>query len=168
MIDEIDLLKALLSYDPETGIFTWTKDIGHCVKVGQIAGNLSVKGYWKFQLAGKIYLAHRVAFLFMKGRWPRIIDHKDGDRQNNRWSNLREVTSSQSVTNSVRNVGASGLRGVNFNPKLSKWLVRIGYEGQRTYVGSYDTKEEAERAYLIASNDIHGEYAVHNRPSTEH
>lgn len=161
-----DLLRSLLQYDSITGHFVWLKQVSNRIKIGDIAGNLDKDGYLLIQVCGTKYRAGRLAFLYMNGRWPtHEVDHVDGNRANDAWTNLREVTRSDNVVNSDRATGASGLRGVKFDPKTSTWRARIEYKGHREYVGVYATKEEAYQAYLTVANQVHGEFALHNRPN---
>jgi hypothetical protein len=163
---ELDVLKALLEYDPLTGSFIWLQQVSNRIKVGSLAGNFDKDGYRTIQLCGTKYRAGRLAYFYMTGRWPvHEIDHIDGDRTNESWSNLREVTRCENIANSDRQVGTSGLRGVKWDPNASVWRARIAYRGRREYVGAYATKEEAYKAYLEAADAIHGEFALHNRPN---
>ena len=87
MMKELDheYLKTILDYDSDTGIFTWLTDVGG-VKIGQKAGSPHARGYEMIKVAGKSYLAHRLAFFWMTGRWPvRQIDHRNGNKLDNSW-----------------------------------------------------------------------------------
>ena len=108
-------LKRVLHYDPETGIFKWIVNAGAKGRgrAGDVAGT-NDQGYIKIIIAGKKYRAHRLAFLYMNGNFPKnAVDHIDGNRGNNKWTNLREAT----VTDNNRNMrlyrrNVTGLHGV--------------------------------------------------------
>lgn len=157
-------LKELLHYDPDTGWFTNLVQRGQRGAVGAICGYLDAGGYTIIQIGGIKYRAGRLAWLYMMGEWPIEIDHKDGVTNDDRWDNLREATRSDNVANSARPIGASGLRGVKFDPKTSTWRSRVQYGNYREWLGPFDTAEEAHAAYLVAAEDRHGEFALHNRP----
>lgn len=86
-------LRQVLHYEPQTGVFTWTKGL----KKGSVAGTVhDERGFLKVSIASKRYLLHRLAFLWMTGAMPRSnVEHIDGNHQNNSWQNLREGERSQ-------------------------------------------------------------------------
>lgn len=95
-------LKALLHYDPETGIFTWrSKRPG--VRPSLIAGCKSKNGYVIIGIDGKEYYAHRLAWIYMNGQIPNgsNVDHTNGSRQDNRIANLRLETQSCNFAKSI-------------------------------------------------------------------
>ena len=95
-MDTIDRIEAVLSYDPATGIFRWKVWRGGKAKAGAIAGSLDSAGYRQIQVDGKLWSAGRLAWLFMKREIPEFeIDHKDKNRDNARWANLRLATRQQ-------------------------------------------------------------------------
>jgi|ERR1700720_213694 len=102
----VERLRERLSYDPESGIFTWRVAVG-CArcrrKPGDLAGRLLDRGYRQIKIEGRQYLAHRLAVHYMTGAWPEHeVDHRDLDKSNNRWDNLRAATSSQNKSNTRR------------------------------------------------------------------
>lgn len=106
-------MKDRLSYDRETGGFFWRKRSGsQCA--GNKAGTVSADGYVKIKITGKMFMAHRLAWLFTYGDWPRgEIDHINGDRADNRISNLRDVSRSANQRNAKRRRdNTSGITGV--------------------------------------------------------
>jgi len=105
-----------------------------------------------------MYYAHRLAWLYVHGKWPPAeIDHKDCDPANNRISNLRLATHAQNAANAhLRRTSTSGLKGAYRHQK--KWLAQITYNGRRIYLGVFDTDKEAHAAYVAASKDLHGSF----------
>lgn len=158
MIDAAEL-RELLHYDPDTGLFTWLVDANHKVKAGTVAGALEATGYVRIYVKGKPYKGHRLAWLYMTGEWPSdILDHKDRNRANNRWRNLREATRGQNRANSRANGNSrTGLKGVRRHG--SKFEAQINSNGVKVYLGIYDTPDEAAAIYRLAARDMHGEFA---------
>ena len=152
-----DRLKGVLRYDPETGLFTWLVATGRRMRVGSVAGTLNSGGYIRIAVDGKIYRAHRLAFLYMTGEWPQDqVDHRDTDRTNNRWLNLRPASNSQNSANK-RATSLSGYKGVYKNGV--GYAAQITVAGKNIYLGQFHTPEQASEAYAAAANDMHGEFA---------
>ena len=152
-------LRALLRYDPQTGEFRWRKQMSQSIKPGDIAGGLNKEGYLKITITRRQYPAHQLAWLYMTGRRCRlVIDHKDANRANNRWDNLRCATRSQSSANRPphRN-NACGLKGAWRNG--SGWCATIRKNGRQHYLGSFRTPQEAHAAYVKAARKLFGEFA---------
>jgi HNH endonuclease len=102
------------------------------------------------------YSAHRLAFMFMEGKWPNDeIDHVDGNPSNNAWSNLRHATRSQNAQNQRRaqSTSSTGLLGVGKNG--DKFYARIYYQGVITYLGTFDTAKEAHEVYVKVKRELH-------------
>lgn len=130
-------LKEFIHYNPNTGIFTWLKVPPHSrVKAGDTAGN-GVMRYPRISLNNWHYSAHRLAFFYITGAWPKDqIDHIDGDTKNIKWENLREATRQQNGWN----------RKVFKTNKLGQKNIRLTKSGKFRLVlciGVYDTLEEA-------------------------
>ncbi|MCK1783035.1 HNH endonuclease [Pseudomonas sp. TNT11] len=154
------LLKEKIAYDPETGLFTWKVD--HCRrKTGEVAGSIKPDGYVYLKLHGQTYGAHRVAWMLITGLWPEgPIDHRDGDRSNNRQTNLRSATRAQNNAN-VPGRGASGLKGVCYSKADRKWKAQLCINGKQTCLGYFHTPEQAHAAYQSAANQHQGEFSHH-------
>lgn len=159
----MERLHELLEYEPDTGLLRWRVAQSRRVKAGDIAGTPSSNGYINVQVDGKLYLSHRLIWTMQTGEWPPLgteIDHRDRDKHNNRWSNLRLATRAQNIIN--RGIGrnnTSGFRGVSLYRPLNKWRARISHKGNQIALGYYDTPEEAGEAYRKAARDIYGEFA---------
>ena len=154
-------LKYLLDYNQNTGIFKWKKPTNKRIIRGRIAGGIESKGYRQIKIDGIKYLAHRLAWFLVIGRWPfEQIDHINGIKDDNRWKNLREATCSQNKMNcglSKRN--KSGYKGVFWRKELGKWRASIKKDQKRIYLGHFDTKEGAAKAYNEAALKYFGEFA---------
>lgn len=149
--------RELLHYEPEEGVFTWKVARRHVVKAGDVAGSLNDKGYRYIGIDGKTYRAHRLAWLLVHGVWPEMeLDHINGDRDDNRISNLRDVSTGQNARNRTRcRVGtSSGLLGSSLLPS-GNWQARITAHGESAYLGVHATKEAAHAAYLKAKAELH-------------
>jgi len=152
-------LKELLEYDPETGLFyRKTRPVNH-VHIGDIAGNINkTKGYVVIGIDKKWYKGHRLAFLYMTGSWPEDqVDHINGIRHDNRWSNLRECNHSQNMQNQrvAHNGTKSGLLGVFWNETHKIWEASIQLDGKSKYLGRFYCKFEAHKAYINHKIKIH-------------
>lgn len=149
-------LTALLSYDQQTGEFTWIVDRSTRVRAGTKAGGTNADGYRQIGFNRKYYYAHRLAWLYVYGRNPvSLVDHINGDRQDNRISNLREVTLQQNNYNIKKVRASSGLIGVHWSPRQGKWRANISAKGTIYRLGSFEDKESAHKAYMDAKSKLH-------------
>jgi hypothetical protein len=149
-------LKAILRYDPETGVFTWAQDMGARAKSGAVAGARDGCGYTGVKLFGRSYLAHRLAWLYVHGEWPKErIDHINGVRHDNRISNLRDVSPSVNSQNQkrARIDNSTGYLGVSRHPKGFSAI--IGIDGKIKRLGVYAEPEKAHSVYLEAKRQMH-------------
>jgi hypothetical protein len=151
-------LKSLFDYDEEAGIFTRKiKQPGH--SIGAVAG-ADCHGYWVICIDGKHYLAHRLAWLYVYGKWPESqIDHVNRQKSDNRIANLRLATSFQNSANTTaKRNNKCGLKGVR--KREGRWEARIRVFGRNIHLGRFDTSEEASLAYQNVARSHHGEYAA--------
>jgi hypothetical protein len=152
-----DELKTLLSYNSDTGVFTWNKR-GSGVKKDGSAGWKDTKGYVKIEIGGKAYAAHRLAWLMVYGVEPsNQIDHIDGNKSNNAISNLREATNAQNKQN-IRKARADnkcGLLGAYWYKAGRTWRSEIGHNGKSYFLGNFPTAELAHLSYVDAKRRLH-------------
>lgn len=165
-----DEAHAAFRYEPDTGALRWRHDRcagggARVARAGDEAGCVDKEGYRQLCITHgepprqRSYRAHRVIWLMQTGRWPTVVDHINGERADNRWANLREVTMSQSNQNKAAKLSSKGkLKGV--------WATRYGTfgafikDGPKTrYLGTFKTAEAAHAAYMEAARSAFGEYA---------
>jgi hypothetical protein len=147
--------RELLAYDPETGVLRWRKVRFGGASAGQVAGHINKSGYCRIVVDGGSHLAHRLAWLITYGEWPRMLDHVNGDRADNRLVNLRECNATQNSCN-AKTLSRHG-RGVSL--RGGKWTAAIRASRQLYWLGTFDTKEQAAAAYRNAAKQLHGEFA---------
>jgi hypothetical protein len=156
------VLKEQLHYDLSTGVFRWNVSHSKKIKIGQIAGTTTVKGYRAIHVDGKIYLAHRIAWLYVFGEWPKGIDHKNGIKSDNRIDNLRLANQSQNLANiGAKKNNELGIRGVCRYGK--KYRVALNKNGKQVWIGYFESLETASLAAEKASKELHGDFSFHNR-----
>jgi len=157
-----EVLDSLLKYDPETGAFFWRvrpvtmfslgrstarpRSAEHACNqwnsrwAGKPAMTKKHDGYWYGRIFYQQVLAHRVAWKIMTGADPIEVDHIDGNRGNNKWSNLRNGTRADNLRNvRLRRNNKSGYHGVYFSKNQQKWIANIT-------IGTFNSKEEAVEA----------------------
>ena len=152
-------LRRIVSYNPETGIFHWLQNRG-----GQPAGGVAGCARKSLKkpdillcIRKKKYLAHRLAWLYVYGSFPKgDIDHINGDPADNRISNLRDVSHRTNMENR---------KGAQANNKLGKLGVSldgrgriratIQIDGKQKHLGNFPNTEDAHQAYLTAKRELH-------------
>lgn len=150
-------LKALLDYDPETGIFR-RKVCRGGKQIGRIAGYMHHTGYRYMEINNKHYALHRLAWLYTYGYLPdNQVDHINGVRNDNRVANLRLATKSQQAQNkAVYSNSTTKLPGVAVHKASGKYAARINVNGKQIWLGVFDTVEEAWKARVEAKAKYHG------------
>lgn len=152
-------ITKLLQYDPATGNLIWLVTKSVTAIAGQVAGSVNARGHINIQVNKKMYAAHQLVFLIHHGFIPKEIDHINQIKTDNRIENLRACTSSQNKGNITRlKNNLSGFRGVSFNNKRQKFVAQIKVFGKQTYLGSFDTAEEASAMYEGAARLYFGEF----------
>jgi hypothetical protein len=143
-------LRETLSYDEISGEFRWNVSVGRRVRVGDVAGYLSSRGYLRIQIKGKLYLAHRLAWIYVHGSFPEgQIDHISGDCSDNRICNLRAVSCRENQCN--QKLHREGrLPGCSYDKRAKKWQARICINGKKVHLGLFHTEQEAHEAYIKA------------------
>jgi HNH endonuclease len=154
---KVERLRELLEYDAASGIFTWrARPVGrqwdkmcNTQRAGRVAGSFNLLGYWRIGIDGRSHLAHRLAWAWVNGEWPKAqIDHKNLDKGDNRFSNLREATSPQGNANR-RSSNKSGFKCVS--KSWSKWRAEIKSNGKLRHLGCFARIEHAAYIYHVAA-----------------
>ena len=158
----LEELKEFLEYNPDTGIFTWIKKLCKKIKVGQVAGKTTPKGYIAICFKRDVYFAHRLAYYMYHGVDPleNLVDHEHKPNSNNEIKNLRLASKSQNGTNRVnlnRN-NTSGVIGVYWNKKAKKWYSKIYYHSSQKHLGYFINKEDAIKARREAEIKYFGDF----------
>jgi hypothetical protein len=151
-----------LHYDPETGDFRWLKRMGQWVRAGDLAGGVNqTHRYRNITINGINYTAHHLAWLYMTGNWCRsMIDHRDMNRANNSWSNLRRANRSTNNANRARQRNnSSGFKGVSLDRRTGRWRAQTAKNGRKLFLGSFATPQAAHAAYEAAARELFGEFA---------
>jgi hypothetical protein len=147
-------LRAAFCYCPHTGALTWRYSPIGAVRAGSLAGSLYDSGYIIVRFGGRVLRAHRIAWALMTGEMPAAeIDHINGNRADNRWSNLRDVSRSHNAQNQRSKNGK--LLGASWNRHRKVWTAAIFSEGRQRYIGAFDTEAAAHGAYLEAKRRLH-------------
>ena len=152
-----ELLHELFEY--RNGELYWKIHRG-AVKAGTIAGHIDNTGYKRISINKKLYRNHRLIFLMYIGKLPKIIDHINGNKLDNRIENLREATHSENLWNQkLARHNTSGAKGVAWHTRDEKWYCSIKIGGKQIYLGYYSDFEEAKKVVEKARNKYHGEFA---------
>ena len=149
-------LKSLLTYDPDTGEFRWRTKRPRCT-VGALAGTATHHGYTAIKLDGATYRAHRLAWLYVFGDWPRMeLDHINRKRSDNRISNLREATRFLNCQNRKKSTTAHSQHiGVSKGFGGKGWRAYIDKNGRRITLGVFRTEQDAVEARKNAERQMY-------------
>ncbi|MGP2449073.1 HNH endonuclease [Pantoea stewartii subsp. indologenes] len=151
----------LFDYDADTGEFLMRISRG-TVKKGNVAGHLMKCGYVRICINRKFYYAHRLAFLYVHGWMPEVIDHINGNTSDNRITNLREATITQNMWNARLSItNTSGVKGCSWHKGRGKWRAFCAFKGTRNDIGYFENLEEAKMAVEKFREEMHKEFANH-------
>ena len=131
-----------LIYNADTGIF-YRK-----AKPQEAIGTINKSGYVVFRVKDKLLYAHRVAFFLVHGFLPKMVDHINRNRSDNRSANLREANAKLNAENSKG-------YGVTKPKHTKKWASSITNNRKRIHLGYFDSAEEANKVYLLAKQKYH-------------
>lgn len=149
-------LQELFTYEANTGIFIRKS-------TGKSAANIH-NGYVRVGIENKEYRAHRLAWLYMTGVMPKgIVDHKNHNKSDNRWDNLREVTHHENCKNMPQYVNnSSGSTGIYFHKRDKRWIAFVYVNGKKKHLGCFKDKSNAISARQNA-NITYGFYENHGK-----
>ena len=155
-------LKELLDYNSETGVFTWKVSPARQVFSGDIAGTKRKDGYIQIKVKNELILSHRLAWIYMYGYLPKYIDHINGQRDDNRIINIREVSNQQNSLNSkISKNNTSGIKGVYWDKSRNKWTVRLSIDGKCKFFKRFNDLDLAKLVIEEVRIKYHGKYANH-------
>ncbi len=156
---EVEDIQAALVYHKRSGTLTWLTRTDRPVwwntrYAGQPAGTRHPTGYLTVKLNERVYYAHVLAYVLVHSTWPPRgldIDHRNRNRADNRWTNLRLATRSQNLANSRKHRdGSNFFKGVTTSG--NRFQARICVEGKRYHLGYFDTAQDASNAYVFAAS----------------
>lgn len=156
-------LRERLHYDQATGVFVWRINCG-TANAGDVAGCVKTsQGYRLIGVLGRLYRAHRLAWLFVHGEFPsEYIDHINGNRDDNCLSNLRLATNSENLRNAKKHItNTSGVKGVEWCKRQRRWRARIRTNRGRICLGHFLSIEDAASAVRSAREEHHGAFCRH-------
>ena len=166
-------VKEHFDYNPETCKLTRKKliSVKDRNKLGSEVGNLDPSGYLRTKVLGHRVTVHAIIWCWMTGEWPTsIIDHKDRDRANNRWDNLREASQRENHYNTVQaSQSKTGYRGVRHRtdtPRSRPYQAVIRTPTGRKVLGDFATPEEASAVYEAYAKKLQGSFYL--PPQTSH
>jgi hypothetical protein len=158
-----DRLKELYRYEPDTGNFYHRTIRSAVCRPDGLAGT-SHGGRIALRVDGRLYLAHRLAWLYMTGDMPRgVVDHINGVGLDNRWSNLRDVSQQINTQNTHKRFGHqkhSNLPGAHWCGQRRVWKSSLHVDGRSVHLGTFGSAEEASAAYVEAKRRLHPGYTL--------
>jgi HNH endonuclease/AP2 domain len=154
-------VRSLFTYDRRSGDLRWRITRSNRAPAGTLAGTIRPDGRRIVHIDGRLYFASRLAWVIVTGEWPPFdVDHRDLDKGNDRWRNLRPATRSQNLFNRGTNRNnTSGYKGVSFDAARGSYDARIMVKRKQLCLGRFKTAEQAARAYRDAAIREHGEFA---------
>lgn len=149
-------LREVVHYDQASGVFTAGVRLSMQVRAGHRLGSADRRGYRQIRLFGKAYYEHRLAFLYVLGRWPsEAVDHVDGAKGNNAWNNLREATAALNMQNQhhAHSRNKAGKLGVRSHKGKFQAKIKVG--SKSLHLGTFGDANDAHAAYLAAKKAHH-------------
>ena len=160
-----DRLKELLDYDPVTGAMVWVNPPGRSDLIGKLCGAKRKGGYLACSVDGNKHFVHRLAYKWMTGKEPQLIDHRNGKTADNSWHNLRSVTPQENNFNSaLLSNNKTGVAGVFYHTKQDRYHASVAVNHKSIHLGSFKTVDEAAAARqgankILGFTDRHGKAA---------
>lgn len=153
---QLSRLHEVLHYKPETGEFVWRVSMNGRAMAGSVAGTKSIGGYMQIRVDGGQYKAHRLAWFYVNGSWPKWhVDHVNGIRSDNRIENLRQASPMVNAQNR-RNASCNNKSGfLGVSRRREGWRASIQSQGIRYELGIFQTAEQAYSAYVEAKRRLH-------------
>jgi hypothetical protein len=149
-------------FEYKDGDLFWKNCNCNTVQNGDKAGHPNSYGYWRVETKYGSLAAHRIVFLMHHGFLPKVVDHIDGNKLNNKIENLRAATYHQNGCNSkISKRNTSGAKNITWRKAQNNWRVRIDVCGKTINVGQFEDLELAELAAVMAREKYHGAFANH-------
>lgn len=169
-------LKECFEYDQFTGALVWKeRPPKHFDSIetmnkwngrfpGKHAGRIHPEGYRRIMVDSQIFRAHRIIWKLVTGNDPAMgIDHRNENKSDNRWENLREASETQNKCNKgAQRDNSTGLKGVYFHKGRRKFTAEICMHGKKERLGYFDLAHDAHQAYTLAANRLHQDFANHH------
>lgn len=154
------LVRSRFYYNKKTGDFLWKTTKSAKTKINTVAGHITEAGHVRIVLYRRSYLAHRLIWLWVTGKWPKYeLDHRNGKKSDNRWRNLREATALQNNQNKGKRVqNTSGYKGVWFEKHIGLWRSGVGFKGKLYRCGCFKTAKAAHMAYRQLAKRLHKDF----------
>lgn len=153
-------LLALFEYLPDGRLRRIVSVNNHGAQAGCFCGSLNKGGYLRTTVNGKLRYNHHIVWAMHHGSWPKMLDHINGDKQDNRIENLRECTKSQNQFNQkISKVNTTGVKGVTWRADRQKYRARVRAGTKEIFLGHFDTLEQAKQAITQHRAVLHGAFA---------
>jgi hypothetical protein len=148
-------------FEYKDGILYRKKSLGR-TKAGDKVGFINDKGYVAVNIGNQCIGVHRIVWMMQHGEMPSLIDHIDGNRQNNKICNLRLADRFGNAQNKrMHRNNTSGVKGVYWHPKANKWKAQIYCHRKKHDLGLFENIEDAEEFIGLVRDVLHGQFANH-------
>jgi hypothetical protein len=174
-LPSLELLNEFFTYDENEGCLYWKiRDSRHfdnnrCCNTwnsryaGKKAGSIGKNGYLNVHIFNKLFYNHRIIWKMVVGEEPIYqIDHINMNTLDNRIKNLRNSFDGQNKHNQgFRKNNTSGIKGVCWNKRKSKWFAQIMKDRIKYHLGYFDNILDAETAVRLKREQLHKEFTNH-------
>ena len=157
-----EFLLSLFSYNPETGVVTSRIARGRHGrhKAGRVVGYVEANGYVRVNIEGTMVRLHQLIWFMQTGETPQHVDHKNLNKNDHTWTNLRAASASENHGNmALKAVNKSGFKGVSFDSRTGKWRASIGASSIKKKSERLDDKRHAAAIYNYWALEYFGEFA---------
>ena len=155
-----ELLHDLFEY--RDGELYWKNHKAPRIRANRLAGTINSNGYRVVRFLDNVYRIHRLIYFMFHKKFPKLVDHINGNKLDNRIENLREATRSENLLNQKRRKNnQSGIKNVSFHTKSQKWRIQFRVNKKNYSYGSFDSLEEAAKVAKQKRNELHKEFARH-------